>query len=97
MQQLTKYEQETIINFNEDEKTASVYTHNKALMRKLKNYCKRFPELYKLKKEDKNWGSYTFIVPKKYVSVRVPKVLSEEQKTKVSKRMKELRQSQLAS
>lgn len=25
---LTKYEQETILLFNEDEKTASVYTHN---------------------------------------------------------------------
>lgn len=28
--ELSRYEQETIINFNETESTASVYTHNKA-------------------------------------------------------------------
>lgn len=28
---LTKYEQETIINFNEKERLASVYTHNQGL------------------------------------------------------------------
>ena len=32
---LSKHERETIINFNEAEPTASVYTHNKALRRKL--------------------------------------------------------------
>ena len=29
---LSKYEQETIINFNEEDKFADVYTHNKKLM-----------------------------------------------------------------
>ena len=32
---LTKIEQETVINFNEAEATASVYTHSKALRRRL--------------------------------------------------------------
>ncbi len=32
---LSRYEQETIVNFNEEEATAVVYTHNKALARKL--------------------------------------------------------------
>ena len=32
---LTKYEQETIINFNEKEKLASVYTHNLGLQNTL--------------------------------------------------------------
>lgn len=92
MQQLTKYEQETIINFNEDEKTASVYTYNKALIRKLQEYCKRFPNLYKLEKEDKHWGSKTFIVPKQYISVRVPKILTEEQKITAIDRAKKMRE-----
>ena len=26
---MARYEQETIINFNEEEKTAGIYTHNK--------------------------------------------------------------------
>ena len=29
---LTRYEQETIINFNEEETTASIYTHNNSLL-----------------------------------------------------------------
>lgn len=35
MSGLTNYERETIINFNEGENTASVYTHNKKLRRRL--------------------------------------------------------------
>ena len=33
--ELTAYERETIINYNEGEPTASVYTHNRALRRTL--------------------------------------------------------------
>ena len=32
---LTRYEKETIINFNEAEATANIYTHNGGLIRKL--------------------------------------------------------------
>lgn len=32
---LTKYEQETIINYNNEEKTDSVFTYDKSLIRKL--------------------------------------------------------------
>ena len=32
---MARYEQETIINFNEEEKTAGIYTHNKILCQKL--------------------------------------------------------------
>lgn len=40
---LSLCEQETIINFNEEEKTASVYTHNKALIRKLDKLAQERP------------------------------------------------------
>ena len=30
---MARYEQETIISFNEEEKTAGIYTHNKILAR----------------------------------------------------------------
>lgn len=33
--ELTKYEQETIINYNQEEKNASCYTHDRALIRRL--------------------------------------------------------------
>ena len=35
MSSLSKYEQETVINFNAGERTAIVYTRDKAVMRKL--------------------------------------------------------------
>ena len=40
---LSKYEQETIINFNEDKQTASVYTHNARLKERLKQMAANFP------------------------------------------------------
>ena len=42
---LTKYEQETIINYNNEEKTASVYTHDKALIRKLDKKLGEIPDM----------------------------------------------------
>lgn len=36
---LTKYEQETIINFNEKERLASLYTHNQSLQNTLLSLC----------------------------------------------------------
>ena len=41
---LTNIEKETVINFNEAERTASVYTHNEALKRQLLELCRTHPE-----------------------------------------------------
>lgn len=41
---LTAYERETIIGYNEAEQTASVYTHNKALRRTLDKLAQERPE-----------------------------------------------------
>lgn len=41
---LSLYEQETIINSNEADSTASVYTHNKALRKKLETLAADRPE-----------------------------------------------------
>lgn len=43
---LTKYEQETIINYNNEEKIASIFTYNKSLIRKLD---KRLAEMSDMK------------------------------------------------
>ena len=40
---LSLYEQETIINYNEADSTASVYTHNKTLIRKLDKLAQERP------------------------------------------------------
>lgn len=48
MTPLTRYEQETIINFNAGEQIATVYTKDKAVMRKLDKLVADFSEVYRL-------------------------------------------------
>ena len=45
---LTKYEQETIINFNNDEQEASIYTASPQMMRKLDALAAAYPEHYRV-------------------------------------------------
>ena len=75
---LTKYEQETIINFNVAESDAVVFTRDKAVIRKLTVLVTNFPEVYKCIGEtdiDK-----TYSMQKQYVSYRKPRRISEEVK-----------------
>lgn len=75
---LTKYEQETIINFNVAESDAVVFTRDKAVMRKLDALVNEFPEVYKcLKVTDID---KTYFMPKQYVSYHKPRKISEELK-----------------
>lgn len=76
--QLTTIEMETIINYDDSNDNATVYTHNLALQRKLDKFCKSHPEIYSLIKENKQWGSKTYLTKKKYITLRVPKKLSED-------------------
>ena len=41
---LSKYEQETIILYNQAEQTASVYTHDPKLLEKLSRLTKEYPQ-----------------------------------------------------
>ena len=69
---LTKIERETIINFNEAERTASVYTHNEALKERLLALCRTRPE--QVRQTDANrWGGLTFELPKKWLKVSPPR------------------------
>jgi len=82
---LSKYEQETIINFNVAESDAVVFTRDKAVIRKLDSLVNEFPEVYKCIGEtdiDK-----TYSMPKQYVSYRKPRKLSEKQREDARKRM----------
>lgn len=86
---LTRYEKETIILFNEADKEAIVETYRKPLIRCLFNHAEKYPELFHLE-EDIGDGGYKFIVPKKYVTVRSPRKMSDEQKQKNADRLKAL-------
>ena len=76
MGSLSKYEQETVINFNAGEQTATVYTRDKTVMRKLDTLVIDFPEVYKLVGEtdiDK-----TYSMPKSSVNYRKPRKINIE-------------------
>lgn len=91
MAQLTKYEQETIFNYNQEEKTASCYTCDAALIRKLDRLCEN-NEAITVSREGDGWKEYTF--PKSWLKVRPPRELSDEQRQKLSERMKSMREGQ---
>ena len=83
---LTRYEQETIISFNAGEQTATVYTRDPAVMRKVDALVIEYPDTYKCIGEtdiDK-----TYEMPKSFVSYRKPRRLSDEQREAARERMK---------
>lgn len=81
---LTNIEKETVINFNEAERTASVYTHNEALKRQLLELCRSHPEQV-CQTAANAWGGLTFDLPKKWLKVSLPRVLSPEQRAVLDK------------
>ncbi len=68
---LTAAEKETIILTSEAVDTASVYTYNRKLIKKLKRLSNKFPDKFYLEKQDSHGGMY-FVVPKKCVQVCKP-------------------------
>lgn len=82
---ISKIEQETVILFNEAEPTASVYTYNGALKRKLSGLCSTRPEEARQTKDDGR-GGLTFEVPKRWIKVNASRILTEEQKEERAER-----------
>ena len=67
---LTKAEQETVINFDNELDTASIYTHDSRLIKKLRELRKQYPEQFIL--EHREHGSVTCTIPKRCVGIRPP-------------------------
>lgn len=86
---ISREEQETIINYNAAEKTATVYTRDKTVMRRLDALVIDFPDYYRLIGEtdiDK-----TYEMPKPFVSYRKPKRLSDDQRQAARERLEHLK------
>ena len=81
---LSGIEQETIINFNEAEAMASVYTHNAALKERLLVLCQSYPEQVR-QTADNGRGGLAFELPKKWLKVTPPRVLSPAQREVVDR------------
>ena len=81
MAPLTKYEQETIINFNAGSADATVYTRDKAVIRRFDALVTAYPDVYRCIHEtdiDK-----TYIMPKKYVTYCKPRNISAEHRKRI--------------
>lgn len=82
---LSRYEQETIVSYNAGEQSATIYTRDKAVMRKLDTLVADFPDTYKLVKQDEVSKTYSF--PKSFVSYRKPRAVSMEQREQARKKL----------
>lgn len=89
MRKLTKQEKETMIVFNEQDKTASISTYNVALLRKLEKLLQERPD--ECEKHNVFSDGSQYIVPKKWIKISPPKKLSDEAKAKAAERLKKAR------
>ena len=80
---LTRYEQEVVINFNSDEDTATVYSANPTWIRKMDALVREFPDVFRIKRQTE--VSKTYEIPKKYVRIGKPRELSSSQKDNLQK------------
>lgn len=79
MGKLSKYEKETIVNFNEAEKEASIYTHNADLKRRLAEFSRKYPALCRLESMN-GLGGVTYVLDKSRLSIRLVPPYSEERR-----------------
>ncbi len=85
---LSNYERETVITYNQEEKNAVIYTHDPALIRKLDLSAENGEAITLLRQGD-GWREYE--LSKKCIKVRFPRKLSDEQRAELASRMKALR------
>lgn len=76
---LTLAEQETIIGWDNELDTASVYTHDQRLKNKLAELAKKYPAQFILKEKGAH-RSVTYEVPKRCVNIRPPYSEARRQK-----------------
>lgn len=72
---LTPIEQETILNFNEGEDTASLYTYNQKLQKRFDQLAIEYPHL--VSRTTNSFGAVTYDFPKKHLNLSFRKPLTE--------------------
>lgn len=75
------------MKLSRQEQEATVYTHNKALQKRLDGFCAENPRCT-LEKMDES--AKTYKVPKKYVCVRRTPVYTEETRAKMANKAREV-------
>lgn len=75
---LSLYEQETVINYNRENKNATVYTRDPAVMRKLDALVIEFPDAFR--RIGNTDIDKTYEMPKSFISYRKPRKISEKRR-----------------
>lgn len=84
---------ETIINFNAEEKTANCFTLDKTMKRRWEKLIEERPEeVNVIQRSD---DLLEIEVPKKWVKVKPPRKVSDEQKAAASERLKAAREKKI--
>lgn len=83
--ELSRYEQETIITYNEAESAASVYTHNKALIRKLDKLAQDRPGDCHREKTSHDGKAVDFAIPKGWIRIHPPRTIGDAQRRALEK------------
>lgn len=84
---LSNYEKETIINFNEGEDMANIFTYSKSWQQHLEKRLGLKPV------KDNGWGGKEYEISKKRIKPpRAPVKLSAEARAKLTKRMRDMSQ-----
>jgi hypothetical protein len=91
----TAEEKETYFNYDDSSDVCYIYTCNKSLQRKLDSYCKKFPEEYKLVKQDNCSKSYT--TKKKYISVKAPRAMTATRKAQLQLNAKKMLEARVSN
>lgn len=86
MSNLTSYEKETVIVYNNEETTAQVFTYHRALQNKLNKLLGVNSDISVLRKGDE-WTEY--IVPKSWIKVSPPRQVNytDEQRAAMAERL----------
>jgi hypothetical protein len=87
---LSLVEQETVILYNNYDKTCTVSTCDRSLIRKLNDLAAE-DNLVRVVEQREGYAEYE--LPKKYVKVRPPRKMTEEQKQKAGERMRAMRKT----
>ena len=87
---LSRIEQETIINYNEAETTAGVYTHNRAMLRKLEQLAAERPDECRLERRSHDGQAADYIIPKSWVKIRPTRIMSEAERERLRERARNM-------
>ena len=82
---LTKYEQETLISYNQEEDAAIIDTCDKKMIRKREKMCDK---LSTITVENQNQHGKIYKLPKKWIKISTPRQLSEKTRKELAERAK---------